>query len=224
MGNSAFDSYEESKIWKIKNRNKLISICDSTTNVSRKPLVCPHSPCGKIIAQSSFDIHFKYEHGDIPRFDLDRGKELHLIHDISVTTHGSSFCLGLITIYESGTMTKSCVKPHISLANAGRKMLQKTQSCTFWLMVSASTEERRNRSYVMYWMLSNNDDRYHCTLELSSQDENTVCSCFCSTTGMHESLDMDDIAQKMKCLYLTYGSLSNLLGEGPKLNFRITVH
>ncbi|KAK4876151.1 hypothetical protein RN001_012573 [Aquatica leii] len=173
-------------------------------SLSKKPIVCPHNPCKKIVTISSFSQHFKYDHRDIPVFNVARGEELHMHHNAEELHFGVTYCIAVI---------------HIQLNNESRLPL-----ATFWVMASGSSEEDPDKAYVVYWMFTNSTDQFSSTLDVSSHLENISCSTFCSVTRIYDSCNPLNITNELNCLFLAYPSMCNLLSEGSKLNLRISIY
>lgn len=215
------EEVQESRIWLTKT-NKLLTRKESsiTSLHSKKPLNCPHDPCRKIIAISSFLTHFKHEHPDIPRYSMERGKELNLCVDPAIVEHNTTICLGLVTVYDINRLQLS--KPPAS--NVMNKFSKKIPIDTFWIMVSGSPFEKRQHAYILYWLFTNNDDFYNCTLEVSSYKDILIYSTFCGVNDIQDSQNIIEVAQRLNCLYLPYGCVESMLKYGPKMNLRIIVH
>lgn len=212
----------ESRVWLTKTNRQLAKKESSVTSLhSKRPLNCPHDPCRKIIAISSFLSHFKHEHPDIPRYSMERGKELHLLVDPGIIEHNSTVCLGLVTVYDINRLQVVAKPPADSVI---KKFSKKIPIDTFWIMVSGSPFERKQNAYVLYWLFTNNDDFYNCILEVSSNKDVLVYSTFCGVNDIQDSQDIIEVAQRLNCLYLPYGCVESMLRYGSKLNLRITIH
>lgn len=198
-------------------------ITSSTTNLlSKKPIVCPHGHCHKVVTISSFFQHFKHDHSEIPNFIAERGKELHLMHDVRIIEFDTTYCMAIIKVYEVyNVIVNSSSKQLTTLAE---RLNQKVPLATFWLMVSGSSEEKKSKSFVLYWLMTNSDEHFSCTMEMSSMQENICNSTVCPVNGILDSHKIDDVAHRLNCLNLCYASLHNLLGEGSKLHLRVTIH
>lgn len=218
-----YESQAESKIWLTKNSKMTLKKNYSVASLfSKKPLNCPHDPCQKIIAISSFFTHFKHEHPDIVRYTIERGKELTLVLDMSKIEHNTTICLGLVTVYDVNKI--SLTQKSVVAVNVSKKFNQKIPIDTFWIMVSGSPDEKKSRAYVLFWLFSNNEDYYNCTIEASSEKDHISYSTFCGVNDMHDSQNIIEIAQRLNCLYLSYGSIQTMLTYGPKLQLRVTIH
>ncbi|KAI4462274.1 hypothetical protein MML48_5g00005925 [Holotrichia oblita] len=214
----------DSSDWLVRKYNKpcMKEVCSSTSMCSRKPLNCPHKPCNKIIAMSSFLTHFKHEHTDIPRYSTDRGKELEIQLDTDAIEFDSTFCLGMVTVYETSKL--NMCRNNTPAATVAKKFSQRIPLDTFWIMVSGSHESKRSHAYIIFWLFTSNEQFYNCTLEVASQKEVTSYSTFCSVNSMQDSHEIKDVAQRLNCLYLTYGAMESILSCGTKPKFRLTVH
>lgn len=219
-----YESQTESKIWLTKNsKMTLKKNCSSSSLFSKKPLNCPHDPCQKIIAISSFFTHFKHEHPDIIRYTIERGKELTLVLDMTKIEHNNTICLGLVTVYDVNKISLN-QNSVLLLNTVSKKFNQKIPIDTFWIMVSGSPEEKQSRAYVLFWLFSNNEDYYNCTIEASSEKDHISYSTFCGVNDMHDSQNIIEIAQRLNCLYLSYGSVLTMLNYGPNIQLRVTIH
>lgn len=209
--------------WLVKKKSPMREVNSSTSMCSRKPLNCPHKPCNKIIAMSSFHTHFKHEHTDIPRYSVDRGKELEIQLNTEAFEFNTTFCLGMVTIYEVSKINM-CRNAQNTAASVARKFAQRLPLDTFWIMVSGSSESRKSHAYMLFWLFTNNDQFYNCTMEVASQKEKMCYSTFCSVNSMYDSHEVKDVAQRLNCLYITYGAMESILSYGPKPKFRLTLH
>ncbi|XP_063920303.1 uncharacterized protein LOC135135213 [Zophobas morio] len=205
-------------------KNSRMSRCVSATAMSRRPLTCLHDGCRKSVAVSSLVSHFKHDHGAVPCFGIERGRELRLVFDVSLVEHERTFCLALITAYEFSNIDVVRSRSSQSVINTCNRLSGKVPLNTFWLMMSGSTDHRKNNSYVVFWLYSNSEDRYWCTIELSSKNDKISVSSFCNAVGLHESRTVEEVAKNMNCLFVSHGSFVALLGEGDKINLRITIH
>lgn len=79
------------------------SFSSSMTLASKKPITCPITDCNKIVAQSSFQSHFKFDHSDLPRILSERGKDFIVLVDADVFSFNTSHCIGVATIYNHST-------------------------------------------------------------------------------------------------------------------------
>ncbi|CAH1375225.1 hypothetical protein MTP99_016675 [Tenebrio molitor] len=196
----------------------------SATTMSRRPLTCLHDGCKKSVAVSSLVSHFKHDHGAVPCFGIEKGRELRLLFDVSLVEHDRTFCLAMITVYEFNNIDVVRSKSSQSVINTCSKLSGRVPINTFWLMMSGSTEYKKSGSYVVYWLYSNSEDRFWCTMELSSKNDKVSVSSFCSAVGLHESRTVEEVARNMNCLFVSHGSFVALLSEGDKINLRITLH
>ncbi|RZC33936.1 hypothetical protein BDFB_011791 [Asbolus verrucosus] len=196
----------------------------SVTTMSKRPLTCLHDGCKKSVAVSSLVSHFKHDHGAVPCFGVEKGKELSLLFDVLLVEHDKTFCLAMITVYESNQIDVVRSKSSQSVINTCSKLSGRVPLNTFWLMMSGSTDHRKTTSYAIYWLYSNSEDRYWCTMELSSKNDRISVSSFCSVVGLHESRTVEEVARNMNCLFVSHGSFIALLEEGDKINLRITLH
>ncbi|XP_044271630.1 uncharacterized protein LOC123015767 [Tribolium madens] len=196
----------------------------SATTMSKRPLTCLHDGCRKSVAVSSLVSHFKHDHPAVPCFGIERGRELKMLFDISLVEHNRTFCLSMITVYEFNKIDVVRSKSSQSVINTCSKLSGRVPLNTFWLMMSGSSEYRKDNFYVLFWLYSNCEDRFWYTIELSSKNDRISDSSFCSAVGLHESRTVEDVARSMNCLFVNYGSFIALLEEGDKINLRITVH
>lgn len=200
-------------------RASLKKNASSASLSSKKPLNCPHDPCKKIIAISSFYSHFQYDHPEISRHSLERGKQLSIPFVMAVLEHNKTTCLGLITVYDK--FKKKPVAPfNTSLSSHNHKIPVNT----FWIMLSGSPEEMEGSAYLLIWLFTNNDDYYNCTIELAAENDHVSYSTFCGVNDMHDSQNIPEIAQRLNCLYLSYGSARNVLQYGLDTRLRIMIH
>lgn len=191
---------------------------------SHKPVVCPHHPCNRMIAISSFANHFRYEHPELKKYATERHKDTLLPLDISMSECGKTLCLAIITIYENNKIDVLRSRSTHSVIKTCRKFCQKVPIDSFWVMLSASKSRRKSQSYILIWLFSNSTDKYHSTIELSSKNDNVSFSCFSDVNAIPENLNVDEVAKKFNYLYVGYGSAAGLLREGRDLNLRIAVH
>lgn len=213
-----------SSVWLTKvNQKALGSHLSSVLPQSKKPLRCPHDPCGKTVAVSSFLSHFRHEHPQIQRYNVDRGKQLVIPCDASMIEHNVTFCIALIAVYDPSNI-KPSPKANSNLTNACNKLNTKVPFNTFWLLVSGSAEEKASSAYAMYWLFTCNSQSYTCTLEMASAKDSTSSSCFCNVNGAQDSQKIEDVAHRLNCLYLTKGTLCALLEDGPDLRLGVTIH
>lgn len=213
-----------SSVWLTKvNQKALGSHYSCVLPQSKKPLRCPHDPCGKTVAVSSFLTHFRHEHPQIQRYNVDRGKQLVIPCDASMIEHNVTFCIALIAVYDT-TSIKPSPKANSNLTNACNKLSTKVPFNTFWLLVSGSAEEKASSAYAMYWLFTCNCQSYSCTLEMASANDSTSSSCFCNVNGAQDSQKIEDVAHRLNCLYLTKGTLCALLEDGPDVRLGVTIH
>lgn len=190
---------------------------------SHRPIVCPHHYCRKTIAVSSFSNHFKYEHAEITRYSMEKNDELLLIVDVRTIEHQNSRCLGIVTIYENNKVDLIRSKSTHSVIKTCSKFCQKIPLDTFWIMLTGS-DAKKPSSYLLLWLFSNTSEKYSCTLELSSKDDNFSVSSFCAVNAIPDDVCSDEIAESLNCLYLTHGQVLGLLDEGCELNLRVIIH
>ncbi|KRT79758.1 hypothetical protein AMK59_7135 [Oryctes borbonicus] len=217
---------KDSSEWLVKKYTKptMKETYSTTSMCSRKPLNCPHKPCNKIIAMSSFHTHFKHEHTDIPRYSVDRGKELEIQLDTDVLEFNTTFCLGMVTLYETNRLNVCRSNNPTPAANVVRRFAQRVPIDTFWIMVSGSCEAKKSHAYIIFWLFTSNDQFYNCTLEVAAQKEIMSYSTFCSVNCMQDSHEVKAVAQRLNCLYITYGAMESILSYGTKPKFRMTIH
>lgn len=216
----------ENKMWLRKASTMSLKKNSSVASLfSRKPLNCPHDPCKKIIAISSFYSHFKYDHPEIAQYMLERGAELCLPFDVTKLEHNKTICLGLIRVYDK-YKRKSCTKLNVPSGSHIFKNNhhQRVPVDTFWIMMSGSPDEIQSHAYVLIWIFTNNNDYYNCTIEVSSENDNVCYSTFCGVNDMHDSQNITEIAQRLNCLYLSYGSVKNIFQYGLDTQLRIAIH
>ncbi|XP_031350799.1 uncharacterized protein LOC116176400 isoform X2 [Photinus pyralis] len=172
----------------------------SEFSLSKKPIICPHGFCRKMVTISSFVQHFKYDHPEIRSYNCARGKELWLDHNVQDIEYNFTRCLAVIDVVDIN------------------------QCETFWLMVSGSPDDDHCKAYVIYWLLCNATAHSNSTIELSSYLENISYSTFCPATRIYDSYDPLDVARTVSCLYVDYSSMCNIISEGPKLHLRIIIY
>lgn len=191
---------------------------------SRMPIKCPHKPCEKMVAISSFVTHFKHEHQDLPKYNIQRGKELWIPCDISEIEYNSQFCKAMITVYEINKIDVQMSKSSQSVIKTCSKFSQQVPACSFCLMVSGSQERNSNIAYALYWLFCTSDQDYQCTIELSSKYDSLSYSTYCGINNSPQKYTFNGIAENLSCLVLSHASLEALLREGPEVNLRITIH
>ncbi|XP_022917759.1 uncharacterized protein [Onthophagus taurus] len=198
-----------------------------TSLQSRKPLRCPHNPCGKIIAMSSFQLHFKHEHTDIPKTSMDRGKTLTINLKSTNFEYNRTICINMVTIREENELS-TITNPNGFNANIARKFPEKVVVGTYWLMMSGSRETKRTHAYMLFWLFTNEtkeqSTNVNCTIEIASEHDEMAYSTFCSINILPDDLSANAIAKGLNCLYVTYGGIETLLSYGPNLLLRLTVH
>lgn len=207
-----------------KDFSQLISSRLGAPSQSRMPLKCPHKPCKKMVALSSFVTHFKHEHQDIPKYTIQRGKELWLPCNSSEIEHNSQYCLAMITVYENNRIDVQMSKSSQSVIKTCSKFTQQVPISSFWLMVSGSSEKNPNAAYALYWLLTTSEEHYQSTIELSSKNDAISFSTYCGVSNSPQNNTFNDIAENLSCLILSHASLGALLKEGPEINLRITIH
>lgn len=191
---------------------------------SRMPMKCPHHPCKRMVAVSSFVSHFKHEHQHIARYNIQRGKELWMPCDVSDIQYNSQICLAMITAYEINKIDVQMSKSSLSVIKTCSKFSQQVPLCSFWVMVSGSPVKNPNVAYALYWLFTTSEEEYRCTLELSSKNDTISFSTYCGVSSSSQIKNFDDVAQNLGCLILSHASLGALLKEGPEVNLRITIH
>ncbi|KAJ8928141.1 hypothetical protein NQ314_019321 [Rhamnusium bicolor] len=191
---------------------------------SKIPIKCPHNPCNKMVAVSSFVTHFKHEHADIPKYNIERGKELCIPCDISLIEHSTSYCIGMITVYEINKIDVKKSKSSQSVIKTCSKFCQQIPICSFWLMSTGSVEKQPFYSYALYWLFTTSEESYQSTIELSSKHDSITLSTYCGVNNSNKNENFDDIAENLNCLLISKASLGAVLKEGPEINLRITVH
>lgn len=191
---------------------------------SRMPIKCPHKPCEKMVAISSFVTHFKHEHQDLPKYNIQRGKELWLPSDISEIEYNSHYCTAMITVYEINKIDVQMSRSSQSVIKTCSKFSQQVPACSFWLMVSGSPERSSNKAYALYWLFCTSDENYQCTIELSSKNDSVSYSTYCGINNLPQKYTFNSIAENLSCLVLSHASLEALLTEGPEVNLRVTIH
>ncbi|KAB0804131.1 hypothetical protein PPYR_01101 [Photinus pyralis] len=162
------------------------------------PIKCPHSPCGKTVNPSSLHSHFIYEHSNIPIYQLTRGSELQVLTELSHLEHGASRCIGLIELLPSG--------------------------CSFCILASASEECDPLLGYAVYWLVTNSQKQYQCTLETLSPSKASSCATFCKVIEARNNSSITAIIKAMGCLFLSYGTVKNLADDFGKLHLCIVIH
>ncbi|KAK5645334.1 hypothetical protein RI129_006634 [Pyrocoelia pectoralis] len=172
----------------------------SVCSLSRKPIICPHGHCRKMVTISSFAQHFKYDHPDITCHRCARGEELYLHHDVKDIEYNFTQCAAIVDVADVD------------------------QIDTFWLMITGSPEQEEYKAYVIYWLLTNATSHPNCAIELSSHLQNISYSTFCPVARIYDNFQPLEIAQTLYCLHIPYSSMCNILSEGPALHLRITVY
>lgn len=191
---------------------------------SKIPIKCPHKFCKKVVAPSTFVTHFKHEHSTIPKYSVERGKELCIPCDVSIIEHYSNFCLAMITVYEFNKIDVKHSHSSQSVIKTCGKFSQQVPIDSFWLMVTGSSERKPNVSSAIYWMFCPSEERYQITIELCSKHDSISLSTFCEVHNSCQKLKFNDIASCLHCLLVSQASFGALLQEGPELNLRITIH
>ncbi|KAF5278048.1 hypothetical protein FQR65_LT15820 [Abscondita terminalis] len=170
-----------------------------------KPIKCPHGPCRKTVNCSSLYVHFNYEHPDVNTFNLERGKELQTQIDISIFEHGIIKCIGIIQLLSPlDNDTKKNTNP------------------LFWLLMCAS--KHKKNSYVLYWITTHSDSDFQYTIETYSPVDGTSCATYCRVLDVRDNMTISDIMKSSNCMFLSYGSVTNLVDQNGKLNVCITIH
>ncbi|XP_060520467.1 uncharacterized protein LOC132698435 [Cylas formicarius] len=190
---------------------------------SRGPLKCPHKSCRKTVAVAHFVNHFKSEHSDVGICSVERDKELCVPLDISLVEHGLHFCLTMITVYQMNRVDFVKSGSSESVRRACSKFCQNVPVDTFWLMASGSVERKSNVAYCFFWLLTNSEGSYKCSMELSSKDDSVCLSTYCAVTNFGNG-DFSRAAKELRALLVTRSSLKFILKEGAPLNLRVTVH
>lgn len=190
---------------------------------SKRPFRCPHKPCHKTVALAQFVNHFKSEHKDIPTCAVERGKELLLPCDVSLIEYNVHFCLAMITVYEINRVDYLKAGGSQSIVRTCNKFCQKIPINTFWLMVTGSYEKRPNSAYCIFWLFTNSDESYKCTIELGSRNDSVSLSTYCAVTNAVDK-DFLNVKNKLHGLIVTKSSLRFILKEGALLNLRVIVH
>ncbi|XP_057652581.1 uncharacterized protein LOC130891704 [Diorhabda carinulata] len=191
---------------------------------SKTPIKCPHKPCKKIIATSTFITHFKHDHSDIPAYAIERNRELCVSLDVSIIEHNNHHCLAMITVYDRNNIDVEKSRSSVSVIKTCDKFNQYIPMNSFWLMATGSPERKRDLASVLIWLFCPCGDRYCCTIELCSKSDSMAFSTFCEVHATAHNLEFDDIAGKLHGLLICRASIAALLEEGPQLNLRITVH
>lgn len=191
---------------------------------SKMPLKCPHKPCKKMVAISSFVSHFKHEHQDIPKYTIQRGKELWLSCDISDIEYNEQYCIAMITVYEINKIDVQLSRSSQSVIKTCGKFTQQVPVSSFWLMVSGSLEKNPNVAYALYWLFTTSEEHYQSTIELSSKNDSVSFSTYSGINNNPQHNTFNDVAGNLSCLILSQASLGALLKEGPEINLRITIH
>ncbi|XP_018577702.1 uncharacterized protein LOC108916008 [Anoplophora glabripennis] len=202
---------------------KICTMQNGFLSMSKMPIKCPHNPCNKMVTLSSFVTHFKHEHADIPRYNIERGKELCIPCNVSIIEHDLSHCLAMITVYEINKIDVNKSKSSQSVIKTCSKFCQQVPINSFWLMVTGSAERRPHCSYAIYWLFTISDENYQSTIELSSKMDSVALSTFCGI-NTSKSDNFLNIAENLNCLIVTKASLDAILREGPEVNLRVTVH
>lgn len=110
------------------------------------------------------------------------------------------------------------------VVNACNKLNARVPLDTFWLLVSGSKFEDAYRAYALFWLFVCNSAAYRCTLEAASAEDRTSCSILCGVNGSNDGQEVEDVARRLNCLYLTKGSMVAILEDGPDFILGITVH
>ncbi|KAJ8920229.1 hypothetical protein NQ315_011890 [Exocentrus adspersus] len=205
----------QSKLCAMQNQNGF--------SISKTPIKCPHNPCNRMVTLSSFVTHFKHEHADIPRYNVERGKELCMPCDVSVVEHNQSHCLAMITVYEINKIDVNKSRSSQSVIKTCSKFCQQVPINSFWLMVTGSAERRPHCSYAIYWLFTISDENYQSTIELSSKKDSVSLSTFCSI-NKNKCDNFLNIAENLNCLIVSRASLGAVLKEGAAVNLRVTIH
>lgn len=188
-----------------------------------KPFRCPDDKCGKWLAPSSFVNHFNCEHNDVPKYSIERDKELKITCDVENIEYNTSRCLGLITVYEINKIDVNKSRSSKTVIKTCNKFSQKIPLNTFYLMESAFG--LINDAYISYWLFNSTKESYPCTIELTSAfDLRSVASFFHINPLNHCDNYIKAIQESPNGLILCRQSIIGLLEEGTNLNLRITVH
>ncbi|XP_072392627.1 uncharacterized protein [Diabrotica undecimpunctata] len=191
---------------------------------SKVPIKCPHKPCKKVVATSTFVTHFKHEHPNIPKYNVERGKEICLPCDVSSIEHNSNYCIAVITVYEFNKIDIRNSQSSQSVIKTCSKFSQHIPINSFWLMVTGSPEKKPSQASALFWLFCPCEDHYRSTIELCSKSDSIAFSTYCEVHVTAHNLMYKDIAGELNCLMVSKASLGALLREGPELNLRITVH
>lgn len=176
-----------------------------------------------MVASSAFVTHFHHEHQDLPKYNTELGKELCMPFDVTSIEYDSRYCIAIIYVYEKNTIDINYSRSSRSVINTCTKFSGKIPVNTFWLMVSGSPKNDTSLAYACLWLFNATEEKYRCTIELSSRHDSTCFSTQCEiSTIPHQNLN--DVVVNLNCLLLSRESLTNLLREGPSLNLRVTVH
>ncbi|KAK5648746.1 hypothetical protein RI129_003638 [Pyrocoelia pectoralis] len=179
-------------------KEKLNNVTEQLQEKQWKPIKCPHIPCSKTLNSSSLRNHFIYEHSNIPIYQLTRGNELQIKTDVSYLEHGITNCIGVIELL-----------PHRT---------------SFWILASASEESTPSLSYALYWLVTNSEVQYQCTIETFSSSNESSCATFCKVNDARNNFSITAIIKAMNCLFLSYGTVQNLVDDYGKLNLCIVIH
>lgn len=134
-----------------------------------------------------------------------------------------TFCIGLITVYDVTKIEAGARASH-GVANTCKKLKNRVPMDTFWLMVSGSQHEHQYSAYVVYWLFVCNNTPYTCTMDLMSARDSVSFSVFSGVNGSGDSQEIEDVANRLNCLFLTKGSVLAALEDGPEIRLGITIH
>ncbi|KAF5283295.1 hypothetical protein FQR65_LT13974 [Abscondita terminalis] len=135
----------------------------------------------------------------------ERGKELQTQIDISIFEHGIMKCIGIIQLLSPlDNDTKKNTNP------------------LFWLLMCAS--KHKKNSYVLYWITTHSDSDFQYTIETYSPVDGTSCATYCRVLDVRDNMTISDIIKSSNCMFLSYGSVTNLVDQNGKLNVCITIH
>ncbi|KAJ8983819.1 hypothetical protein NQ317_008945 [Molorchus minor] len=189
-------------------------------STSKLPIKCPHNPCSKMVAVSSFVSHFKHEHAEIPKYNIERGKELCIPCNVSVVEHGINYCIAMITVYEINKIDVKKSRSSQSVIKTCSKFCQQVPINSFWLMATGSVERKSYCSYALFWLFTTADENYQSTIEMSSKHDSLSLSTYCGV----KNVNFANIVESLNCLLVSKASFGAILKEGPEVNLRITVH
>lgn len=190
-----------------------------TGRCSYGPIKCPHSPCGKAVLPSAYLQHFKFEHNNVPALGIDRGRVLKIPIDATIIQHGENVCIAMINLYGNTGASRSSE----SVLTTCSRFSQSEPIGSFWLLVSANEKESKESASAYYWLFTNTEEDFDCSLELANQNDDLKFSTGCKVNNSLVDV-YSDLPDNLNCLMISRNMFAALLEEGTGLNLRVILH